>query len=53
MEGELARSIMTIGSVEAARVHLAFPKETVFARQQQPPTASVLVRLHPDRKSVV
>ncbi|HRD65816.1 MAG TPA: flagellar basal-body MS-ring/collar protein FliF [Candidatus Competibacter sp.] len=49
LEGELARSIMTIGSVEAARVHLAFPKETVFARQQQPPTASVLLRLHPGR----
>ncbi|MBK8962840.1 MAG: flagellar M-ring protein FliF [Candidatus Competibacteraceae bacterium] len=49
LEGELARSIMTIGSVEAARIHLAFPKETVFARQQQPPTASVLVRLHPGR----
>ncbi len=49
LEGELARSIMTIGSVEAARVHLAFPKETVFARQQQPPTASVLVRLQPGR----
>ncbi|MBL8252637.1 MAG: flagellar M-ring protein FliF, partial [Candidatus Competibacter sp.] len=49
LEGELARSVMTIGSVEAARIHLAFPKETVFARQQQPPTASVLVRLHPGR----
>ena len=49
LEGELARSIMTIGSVEAARIHLAFPKETVFARQQQPPTASVLVRLHAGR----
>lgn len=49
LEGELARSVMTIGSIEAARIHLAFPKETVFARQQQPPTASVLVRLHPGR----
>ncbi|TVR65169.1 MAG: flagellar basal body M-ring protein FliF [Candidatus Competibacteraceae bacterium] len=49
LEGELARSIMTIGAVENARVHLAFPRETVFARQQQPPTASVLVRLHAGR----
>lgn len=49
LEGELARSIMTIGSVEAARIHLAFPKETVFARQQQPPSASILVRLRPGR----
>lgn len=49
LEGELARSVMTIGTVESARVHLAFPRETVFARQQQPPTASVLVRLHAGR----
>jgi len=49
LEGELARSVMTIGAVESARVHLAFPKDTVFARQQQPPTASVLVRLRPGR----
>ncbi|HAS50231.1 MAG TPA: flagellar M-ring protein FliF, partial [Gammaproteobacteria bacterium] len=45
----LARSVMTIGAVESARVHLAFPRETVFARQQQPPTASILVRLRPGR----
>ncbi|MCC7221371.1 MAG: flagellar M-ring protein FliF [Candidatus Contendobacter sp.] len=49
LEGELARSVMTIGAIEAARIHLAFPKETVFARQQQPPTASVLVRLRAGR----
>ncbi|MCP5195791.1 MAG: flagellar M-ring protein FliF [Gammaproteobacteria bacterium] len=49
LEGELARSVMTIGAVESARVHLAFPRETVFARQQQLPTASVLVQLRPGR----
>jgi flagellar M-ring protein FliF len=49
LEGELARSVMTIGAVESARVHLAFPRETVFARQQQLPTASVLVQLHGGR----
>jgi len=49
LEGELARSIMTIGAIENARVHLAFPKETVFARQQQPPTASILVQLRAGR----
>jgi len=49
LEGELARSVMTIGAIESARVHLAFPRETVFARQQQPPTASILVRLRPGR----
>ncbi|MCB1777058.1 MAG: flagellar M-ring protein FliF [Candidatus Competibacteraceae bacterium] len=49
LEGELARSVMTIHAVESARIHLAFPRETVFARQQQPPTASVVVQLHPGR----
>lgn len=49
LEGELARSVMTIGAIETARVHLAFPKDTVFARQKQPPTASVLVRLRSGR----
>lgn len=49
LEGELARSIMTVSTIEKARVHLAFPKETVFARQQQPPTASVLVQLRAGR----
>ncbi len=49
LEGELARSIMTINAIENARVHLAFPKETVFARQQQPPTASVLVQIRAGR----
>lgn len=49
LEGELARSVMSIGAIETARIHLAFPKETVFARQQQAPTASVLVRLRAGR----
>lgn len=49
LEGELARSIMSIGAVQNARVHLALPKETVFVRNRQPPSASVLVQLHPGR----
>lgn len=49
LEGELARSIQSIGSVQGARVHLAIPKPTVFVREQQKPTASVMVTLHPGR----
>lgn len=49
LEGEMARSIQSIGSVESARVHLAMPKNTVFVREQQKPTASVLLNLHPGR----
>jgi flagellar M-ring protein FliF len=49
LEGELARSIQAIGAVAGARVHLALPKATVFVRDQQKPTASVLINLHPGR----
>lgn len=49
LEGELARSITTINSVENARVHLALPKQTAFVRERQQPSASVLVTLYPGR----
>ncbi|GAB6067252.1 flagellar basal-body MS-ring/collar protein FliF [Methylothermus subterraneus] len=47
LEGELARSIMTLEGVKAARVHLALPKESVFVRQRKPPSASVVLQLAP------
>ncbi|MGQ5523723.1 flagellar basal-body MS-ring/collar protein FliF [Chitinimonas sp. PSY-7] len=49
VEGELARSIESLSAVATARVHLAMPKQTVFLREQQKPTASVLLTLHPGR----
>ena len=49
MEGELARSIESVSSVQAARVHLAMPKDTIFVSEQKSPTASVLLNLHPGR----
>lgn len=49
LEGELARSIQALAAVQAARVHLALPKASVFVRDQQKPTASVLLNLHPGR----
>jgi flagellar M-ring protein FliF len=49
LEGELARSINSIAVVQASRVHLAIPKPTVFVREKQKPTASVLLNLHPGR----
>lgn len=49
MEGELARSMQTLGPVLSARVHLAIPKATVFVKDQQKPTASVMLTLHPGR----
>jgi len=49
LEGELARSIQTLGAVRAARVHLAIPKQTAFLRDDLKPSASVLVSLQPGR----
>ncbi|MDR3298456.1 MAG: flagellar M-ring protein FliF [Candidatus Accumulibacter sp.] len=49
LEGELARTIQSIGAVEAARVHLAIPKPTVFVREELKPSASVLLNLYPGR----
>ncbi|MDR1661730.1 MAG: flagellar M-ring protein FliF, partial [Azoarcus sp.] len=45
LEGELARTIQSISSVVGARVHLAIPKQTSFLRDDQKPTASVMVRM--------
>jgi flagellar M-ring protein FliF len=49
LEGELARSIQSLAAVKGARVHLAIPKQTAFLRDDQKPTASVLVNLYPGR----
>jgi flagellar M-ring protein FliF len=49
LEGELARSMQTLDSVASARVHLAIPKPSVFVKEQQKPTASVILALHPGR----
>jgi flagellar M-ring protein FliF len=49
LEGELARSIQTLSAVASARVHLAIPKPSVFLREQQKPSASVIVNLHVGR----
>ncbi|MDR2165791.1 MAG: flagellar M-ring protein FliF [Zoogloeaceae bacterium] len=49
LEGELARTIESISAVDAARVHLAIPKPSVFVREEQKPSASVLLRLLPGR----
>lgn len=49
LEGELTRSIMSLDAVETARVHLAIPQQTGFFREQQKPSASVLLTLRPGR----
>ena len=45
LEGELARTIQSLSAVEKARVHLGLAKPSVFLKDQQKPTASVMVNL--------
>ena len=47
LEGELARTVQTLSGVKSARVHLVLPKRELFARQQNPATASVFLQLQP------
>jgi flagellar M-ring protein FliF len=48
-EGELIRTIQTLDSVAAARVHLAMPNQNGFFREQEKASASVVLTLHPGR----
>ncbi|MDC9597303.1 flagellar basal-body MS-ring/collar protein FliF [Xenorhabdus anantnagensis] len=45
LEGELARTVESLGPVQSARVHLALPKPSLFVREQKSPSASVTVGL--------
>lgn len=47
LEGELARTIQGMKGVRAARVHIVLPDRASFRRDQQPPSASVVVRTEP------
>lgn len=49
LEGELSRTIESLGVVNKARVHLAFPKPTLFVREQKQPTASVTLSVQDGR----
>jgi flagellar M-ring protein FliF len=44
LEGELSRSIQTIEGIQAARVHLVIPERQVFSRDDQQPSASVVLK---------
>ena len=49
LEGELSRSISSLAAVASARVHLALPNQNGFFREQQKPSASVVLTLHAGR----
>jgi flagellar M-ring protein FliF len=47
LEGELERSVMSLTEVEQARVHVTFPKTSVFSESREPAKASVLLKIRP------
>lgn len=49
LEGELARSMESLGPVQGARIHLAMAKPSVFVRESEPAKASVVLTLQPGR----
>jgi flagellar M-ring protein FliF len=49
IETELARTISTMRNVKSARVHLAIPKNSVFVRKRDNPSASVALNLYGGR----
>lgn len=49
IEGELTTTIQAVESVKSARVHLALPQQNGFFREQQKPSASVVLTLHAGR----
>ncbi len=44
LEGELARTIRSVDNIKSARVHLVMPKREIFSREEQTPTASVVIK---------
>ncbi len=44
LEGELSRTIRSVDNIRSARVHLVMPKREIFSREEQVPTASVVVK---------
>lgn len=47
VEGELERSVMALQEVESSRVHITFPRQSLFLENRQPAKASVLLKMKP------
>lgn len=50
LQGELARTISSFSAVEAARVHIVMPRDSLFVEEEKKPTAGVVLRLSAGRK---
>ncbi|MBF0537679.1 MAG: flagellar M-ring protein FliF [Nitrospirae bacterium] len=49
LEGELSRTILALVEIDRARVHLAIPEKSLFIKEKESPTASILVALKQGR----
>jgi flagellar M-ring protein FliF len=49
LEGELARTISTLGAVQSARVHLVLPEKSVFVSRSDPASSSIVLKLRTGR----
>jgi flagellar M-ring protein FliF len=47
LQGELARTINQMNEVMESRVHLVLPEESLFLEDRKPPSAAVVLKLHP------
>ena len=50
LQGELQRTIEKISAVDAARVHIVLPEDSLYKKNEKPATASIMLRLKPERK---
>ncbi|HTF99353.1 MAG TPA: flagellar basal-body MS-ring/collar protein FliF [Nitrospirota bacterium] len=50
LQGELSRTIRSLGAVEQCRVHLVVPEKSLFMQKEEKPKASVLLKLHAGRR---
>lgn len=50
LQGELARTVMSLDGVERARVHVAVPERSLYKDEDEPPSASVVVTLKPGHR---
>ncbi len=50
LEGELVRTIRSVDNIKSARVHLVLPKREMFSREEQQPSASVVIKTKDGKK---
>ncbi len=50
MQGELTRTINSFEEIDNSRVHIVMPKKTLFLEEEEPASASVVLKLRPGRR---